>query len=206
MKVQSLIIIESDDAKRRSLEQFFISSGSFSGCSGFDSLVPLLKSDVFTDTNLVLISLNGNDEQQADDIYILKRAHKNLQILLLSNQLNSQEVLRLISSGVSGILDKAASFTKIKESLHIIQLGGCVIAPTVARKVFDHLQPPDKVTPHLSKRERDVLEAMLSGLSYQAIGDHLHISINTVRKYIRQLYTTYQVNSKGELMAKYHSS
>jgi DNA-binding NarL/FixJ family response regulator len=159
-----------------------------------------------TDTNLVLISLNGNGEQQTEDIYKLKNAHKNLQILLLSNQLNSQEVLKLISSGVSGILDKTASLNKIKESLHSIQNGGSVISPTVARKVFDHLQPPAKATPHLSKREREVLEAMLSGLSYQAIGDHLHISINTVRKYIRQLYTTYKVNSKGELLAKYHSS
>ena len=117
------------------------------------------------------MSVNGSIEQQAIAIYSLKEKQKNSQVLLLSNQLTSQEVLRMISSEVSGILDKTASLTKIKEPLQIIEQGGCVISPVIVSKVFNHLQPKSQFRQKLSKCEREVLEGMLSGQSYQAIAD-----------------------------------
>lgn len=40
------------------------------------------------------------------------------------------------------------------------------------------------------------------GLSYKLIAARLHISLDTVRNHIRNVYRKLQVNSKGELLAQ----
>lgn len=206
MKLPHLVIVEVDDGNRRSMEQFFKSSGIFAGCVGFDALQQAINSEILSDNSILLVSLADKHDEQVNHIHKLKQKFQNIKILLLSSPLSGNNVIKYISAGASGIMDSSASLSKIKDSLLIIHGGGSVITPTAARKVFDHLQPSVKQTPAITKRQQDILKGMLDGLSYQSIGDRLHISINTVRKYVRQLYGAYNVKSKGELLAKYHTN
>jgi DNA-binding NarL/FixJ family response regulator len=206
MKIPLLIIVERDDAMRRSLENYFKSSVGFNAFLVFNSLAQVKVEQLPGEKCLLLISVTNNEEDEINEICSWISKHKTMRVLLTSGELSTNQVLKLISSGISGILDKTASFNKISQSLTIIQSGGSVISPTLTRIVFNHLQPKSEAALNLTKRQTEVLQAMLSGLTYEAIGHKLNISINTVRKYVRQLYTTYQVNSRGELAAKCHNS
>lgn len=55
----------------------------------------------------------------------------------------------------------------------------------------------------LTPRELQVTEGLLKGMSYKQVGELLGISINTVRKHIRQIYNKLNINSRSELMGKY---
>ena len=48
-----------------------------------------------------------------------------------------------------------------------------------------------------SPKEAKLLALIAEGASYQAAGDRLFISINTVRKHIRSIYETLQVHTKS---------
>ena len=54
----------------------------------------------------------------------------------------------------------------------------------------------------LSAREKEILEQLSEGLSYQKIADKLFISISTVRTHISSIYEKLQVNSKIEAIRK----
>jgi DNA-binding CsgD family transcriptional regulator len=55
----------------------------------------------------------------------------------------------------------------------------------------------------LSKREREVLDHLVEGISYKEIADVLSLSIDTVRMHIKGIYSKLHVHSRGEAVAKY---
>ncbi len=61
-------------------------------------------------------------------------------------------------------------------------------------------EPPRPAHP-LTPRERDVLDAMLAGLSDKEISARLGITRHTVNQYAKRLFLTFDVHSRGELIA-----
>lgn len=58
-------------------------------------------------------------------------------------------------------------------------------------------QPP---TP-LTEQEVKIVNHLLKGESYQQVADSLFVSVNTVRYHIKNIYTKYDVNGRGELIS-----
>lgn len=55
----------------------------------------------------------------------------------------------------------------------------------------------------LSPRLRQTLQRLLAGDSEKQVARHLALSKNTVHVYVKALYREYNVNSRGELLAKF---
>ena len=56
----------------------------------------------------------------------------------------------------------------------------------------------------LTQKEKQIIQALTEGLSYKLIADRISISIDTVRFHIKNIYRKLQVNSKTEVINKYH--
>jgi DNA-binding CsgD family transcriptional regulator len=59
---------------------------------------------------------------------------------------------------------------------------------------------------HISPREQDVIELILQGYSNTKIAETLFISLNTVKKHVRNIYPKFGVNSRYELIAFFKNS
>lgn len=57
--------------------------------------------------------------------------------------------------------------------------------------------------PHLSPREREVLDLLLKGRSEKQAAAALELSRYTVNDYVKSLYRKYDVSSRGELLARF---
>jgi len=55
----------------------------------------------------------------------------------------------------------------------------------------------------LSRRERQTLELLLAGNAEKQIAAQLSISRHTVHVYVKSLYRQFNVNSRGELLARW---
>jgi DNA-binding CsgD family transcriptional regulator len=55
----------------------------------------------------------------------------------------------------------------------------------------------------LSPRERQTLELLLTGHAEKQIANRLSISRHTVHVYVKSLYKRFEVNSRGELLARW---
>jgi DNA-binding NarL/FixJ family response regulator len=54
---------------------------------------------------------------------------------------------------------------------------------------------------HISPREQEVIELILQGYSNTKIAETLFISLNTVKKHVRNIYPKFGVGSRYELIA-----
>lgn len=59
--------------------------------------------------------------------------------------------------------------------------------------------PPD--TSLLTRRERQVLAHLLTGISEKQVASQLNLSPGTVHKYVTQIYRHFGVSTRAELMA-----
>jgi DNA-binding NarL/FixJ family response regulator len=83
------------------------------------------------------------------------------------------------------------------------------MSPGVARKVLSQFQSnvsQPKEDYNLSKREKEVLEYLVLGLSYKMIASKMNITYDTVRAHIKKIYEKLHVSSMTEAVAKAISS
>lgn len=206
-KLISLVIVEDDDIMRDALTSYFSKdTAMFRNVVNFNSVEALLESPYQLDGYMILLDINLPGMTGIEGIPHLKKKFKEIEILMISVLTDSHNIFNAICEGASGYLDKDTSLAKIKEAIINVHDGGSAITPAIARKVFDHFQPTNKITETLTERETEVVTGIVDGLSYKLIADRLDISINTIRKYIRQIYQKLQINSKGELISKFHQS
>lgn len=54
--------------------------------------------------------------------------------------------------------------------------------------------------PWLSRREREVAYNLAEGHSYQATAERLHVSLNTVRFHVKNIYRKLDVHNKAQVI------
>jgi DNA-binding NarL/FixJ family response regulator len=54
----------------------------------------------------------------------------------------------------------------------------------------------------LTTREKEILFALVDGLSYKKIADKYYLSVHTIRKHISNIYEKLHVHSKSQAVAK----
>jgi DNA-binding NarL/FixJ family response regulator len=203
----ALIIVEDNPGIRMAMEKYlFKDKDLFKSVVSYESVEELLEDQNCISGDILLLDINLPGMSGIEGIIPIKKKFDSIQIVMISVMTDSQSIFKAICSGASGYIDKETSLSEIKEALMDVYNGGSPITPSIARKVFDYFQPSHQLQEVLSHREQEVVEGIVDGLSYKLIADRLTVSINTVRKYIRQVYTKLQINSKGELIAKYHET
>jgi len=94
---------------------------------------------------------------------------------------------------------------RLLEAIKEAHRGGAPMTPEIARKVvtlFQKTGVPEKLDAQLTPQEVRLLKLLVEGYSYQAAADQLHLSVNTIRDYIRSIYDKLHVHSKSEAVAK----
>jgi two-component system NarL family response regulator len=86
----------------------------------------------------------------------------------------------------------------------MLMAGGAPMSPVVARYVIEEFQDVKgaRESSALTKREREVLQGVASGLSEKKLADTLSLSPHTVHTHIKKIYRKLQVNSRAEAVLK----
>jgi DNA-binding NarL/FixJ family response regulator len=118
-------------------------------------------------------------------------------------------VVAAIEAGATGYLLKDARGDEITQAIHRLIAGESPISSAIARHLLRRFQPspaaaPAAAGPPLTPRERQVLQLIAKGLSYQRIAETLSMSPHTVTTHIKQIYRKLEVNSRGEAVFEAH--
>lgn len=111
-------------------------------------------------------------------------------------------------AGTPGILLSSEDPEVLLAAIRDMGRGRLPDGSEVARRVMLHVTDPTQeraagvpVT-DLSPREKEVLNALVEGLSYKMIADRLSISFETVRSHIKRIYEKLRVHNNTEAVAK----
>ena len=163
---------------------------------------PTIQSDVL----LLDIGLPGMSGLEA--IEPILKQNEGLSIIILTTFEDESMILKAMCSGAVAYISKKTSLKKIEEAIRIVANGGSYMSPNIARDIFNYMVKSKENTSDklLSKRQKEVLEKLVEGLSYTQIGKALFISPETVRTHIKNIYKALHVNNKVEAIKKYLSS
>mgnify|MGYP003340126130 CR=1 FL=1 len=112
-----------------------------------------------------------------------------------------ERLFEALCAGATGYLVKNSSAEKLLSSIEEIHQGGSPMSPALARMVVQRLStaaPARQGVVELSSRENEILQLLSKGLRYKEIANQLFISVETVRKHVRNIYGKLHVSSRTE--------
>ncbi len=119
---------------------------------------------------------------------------------------DDEYIFNAICSGASGYILKTTTPAGYIEAINNVYAGGSPMSPLVARKVFQlfksNITIPSKDEYNLTPREKEVLQYLIDGRSYKMIAEEMHISNETVKTHMKNIYIKLHVNSNTEAVAK----
>jgi DNA-binding NarL/FixJ family response regulator len=174
-------------------------SGAYASAEEFIAALEGSQPDV-TIMDLNLPGMNGIECAR-----FAKERWPAMQVLVCTVQDDDESLFSALCAGATGYLLKNATPAEVTEAIKSIAAGGSPMGPGIARRVLASFSAPRKVAKEmelLSEREREVLQRLAQGHRYKEIADGLHLSIETVRTHIRNLYNKLQVSSRTDALNK----
>ena len=128
-----------------------------------------------------------------DGLETLRRLHErwpSLAILIFSMYDDAEYVEEAVRCGASGYLLKTVSTDELARAIRAVSAGTGYLQAEITRPVLTRLARlrPTVHGPHLTPRERELLELLADGLANKQIARTLGISEATVKGYLSELF------------------
>jgi DNA-binding NarL/FixJ family response regulator len=141
-------------------------------------------------------------------IKMIKDINPDAGILMLTVFEDDEKIFQSIKAGALGYLLKKDPPEKIINAIRAIHAGESIMNGQIARKILNYFSKelpakPSVADYNLTKRETEILQLLIDGLSYKDIAAKCFISLDTVFSHIRKIYTKLKVNSRSEISARF---
>ena len=133
-------------------------------------------------------------------------AHKPKVVLMLTTYEESDLIFASLRAGASGYLLKNMHPAELTQAVEQVHSGGAPMSMQIARKVVNHFQQikaPTSEMEKLTKRELEILTLLAKGYLYKEIGEHLGITLSTVRAHLHTIYEKLHVQSRTQAVLKF---
>lgn len=199
-------IVEDDPVLRASLERVVQAEGDLKWMGSYGSAEEFIARNTgLADLDVVMMDINLPGQSGIECITACKPKRSQVQYLVCTIFEDNENVFNALCAGATGYLLKSAEPEQIVRSIHEIHSGGSPMSLHIARMVVSSV-PRKKNNAHLleslTKREREVLDQLAGGYRYKEIAERMSLSIDTVRSYIRDIYTKLQVQSRTDALNK----
>lgn len=203
------VVVEDDPRYRELLKTILVNSEKVMPLLELDNCVNIVAEVRKVQPDVVIMDINLPGRSGIDGMIELKRLFPDLKVLMLTVFEDEDKIFSAIKAGADGYLLKKDSPQKVLDSIQDVYDGKSSINGIIARKVLEYFQKqPTVKTPddyNLTKREHEILELLIDGLSYKEIADKCFISIQTLNSHIKNIYTKLGVHSRSEASAKFRS-
>ena len=135
----------------------------------------------------------------------LKKVTPEVLIMILTVFDTDDKVFESLKAGANGYVLKRTPPAELLEAIQNLAAGGAPMSGEIARKVvsaFHDKGPPSDAAGSLSPREYEILSYLAKGYRYKEIAETLHISVETVRTHLHNVYEKLHVRSRTEAVLK----
>jgi DNA-binding NarL/FixJ family response regulator len=182
--------------------------------NGQDFLEQLKTTHPSQHPNIVLMDLDMPIMDGIEAIKIASAIYPTIKFVVLTIYEDTERIFEAIKAGANGYLLKDDKAILIMDALsNVIEFNGVPMSPSIARKAMELLVQAPKIDNKieetnlgLSNRELDILRALVSGDTYNQIGEKLFISPLTVRKHVANLYAKLHVSSRAQIITIAHKN
>jgi DNA-binding NarL/FixJ family response regulator len=200
-----VVIIESSEIVRASLEKAFNADPYFSILCSCNSLPPDWERICVSSPDIVLLDADLPEKEVVDFLANAVSAQLNVQVMIMVESHEHPLICIAFRHGAGAFLLKSTSAVKVIEAARDLYKGGAPMSPLISKKLLDAYHHTIRVPNHnasLSQREKDILILLSEGLQYKEIAARLSISPHTVRQHLHHIYSKLEVQNKTEAINK----
>jgi DNA-binding NarL/FixJ family response regulator len=203
-RIISVAVVDDDSEVRSNISWMIDQADGFACVGAYDGCDDLFAhlSEPLPDVVLMDIGLPGKSGIECTRE--LKQLHPDIRIVMQTVYCEDEKIFDSLRAGAVGYILKKAPIIKVLQAITDAYEGGAPMSGEVARKVLAYFHEPvtNNELSELSSREREVLEALVEGMSYKAISEKLFLSVHTVRFHVHHIYEKLHVRSRAEAMVK----
>jgi DNA-binding NarL/FixJ family response regulator len=155
------------------------------------------------DVDVAVIDLGLPDGDGADLIDELRTVNPRAEALVLTASLDRADIARAVERGAAATFNKAAHLDEIVHAARRLAAGETLLPPDeveelrrFATRRREQESLDRRAIESVTRREREVLEALAEGLDSRAIADRLCISVRTQRNHVANILAKLGVHSK----------
>jgi DNA-binding NarL/FixJ family response regulator len=130
----------------------------------------------------------------------LRAEYPSLPILLLSQHIETHQVVDLVAGGAFGYLlkDRVLRVTDFLDAVRRVADGGSALDPAIVGALMAPVHRDDPLL-GLSTREREVLALVAEGLSNAAVSARLHVTERTVETHMRSIFHKLRLTDSDDI-------
>jgi DNA-binding NarL/FixJ family response regulator len=140
---------------------------------------------------------------------LIKAEMPKIKIVILTVSSSDDHLFEAVKSGASGYLLKSQPAERFLDLLAQVEHGGAALPAELAVRLLDefarlaqHVEIPVEDAPaDLTARQREILILVSQGLTYQQVGETLHLSEPTVRYHMRQVLDRLHLENRAQVIA-----
>jgi DNA-binding NarL/FixJ family response regulator len=151
--------------------------------------------------DIVLMDVNlGKSMSGIEATRRIKEHSPATKVLVLTMFTDPGTVAEAVKAGADGYLSKGASRETVVQAIYDVAEGRAVLDPNVTEGIFGRISGKDPRA--LSDRELKVLQCLSDGMSTREVAEHIHVSEETVKTYLKQIFRKLGVHDRTEAVAE----
>jgi DNA-binding NarL/FixJ family response regulator len=159
------------------------------------------------DVALIGSYLEGQPMRGVELVRALRAAHPETRAVLLVESSKRELIVEAFRAGARGIFSRHASLDQLRTCVHQVHQGQIWANAEEMGFAVEALESTPKVkavdaegADLLSKRELDVVQLLMEGLTNREIGARLKLSPHTVKNYLFKIFDKLGVSNRMELL------
>ena len=169
-------------------------------------MIPYFEVDL---PDVVIMDIDLPEISGIEGVWQLKQKWPELKVLMLTVFEEAEKIFGAIKAGANGYLLKKDPPQKILDAIKELYDGKASMNGLIAKKVLEYFQQKPTVSVeekyHLTKREKEILQWLMEGLSYKEIAAQCFISWETMNSHIKNIYQKLNVHSRAQLSARFRN-
>jgi DNA-binding NarL/FixJ family response regulator len=196
--VTKLVIVDDHEALREGLAALLAANGmEVVGAAG--SVAGALDVVDGADPEVAIVDIRLPDGSGIDLARALLARRPELGVILYTGDSDAELLYSGLDSGARGYALKAGSTEELVSAIERIAAGSAYVDPRLDRILLSPRATPS--VPQLSPREREIMHQMAEGLTAEAIGATLGVSIETVRTHVRNVVRKLEARNRVHAIA-----
>lgn len=198
----AVIIADTQFLIVESLKQVINSLPNFYCAGTAETLVSLHRVTQTIQKGIIVTDHDLMDFNSPQSLKIVTNQFPDFQFLLLTNSLNTQDLLELNRLGFKNILYKTADRDEITEAFEAIRKGKKYYSEAILDTLLDQQSgntfPDENRT--LTNSEKEIVKLIAEGLTTKEIANRKHLSFHTVNTHRKNIFRKLNVSNASELI------
>lgn len=130
----------------------------------------------------------------------IRKSFPTIQVVMLSMHSDPVLIRQALDNGAKGYVLKKSASMELVEAIRAVCRGTSYLSKALKLPEYESDPLPRSAVPHLTSREREVLQRIADGESNRMIADALHISIKTVEHHRANLMAKLNTHNLPDLV------